>query len=217
MIKSFDLTQIFPKYILRDTGGMAMAKAIEAALHYFLTKSNEALDTIQDVDKMPEWRLDEMAWELNCLYDYEADIEAKRGWIRDAYGKNRIHGTAEGVRQYLESYFGRSKVEEFFDYGADPGLFRVIVLGEWSLANEQWIRSAVNRAKNVRSSLDRIIYEGEPETADLYPVTAVSGVSVFESAGWFRDTSEYRVRDLEYQTVSTLEKMTVDTVQAIEE
>ena len=73
---NFNVADVFPRFILNDTNGYAMAKAIEAALKYFLAKCQEGLDTLQDVDKMPEWRLDECAWESNCLYDYNADVDA---------------------------------------------------------------------------------------------------------------------------------------------
>lgn len=167
MIQTFDITRIFPRFILNDKNGYAMAKAIEAGLKYFLEKSQDGLDTLTDVDKMPEWRLDELAWEYNCLYDYSASISVKREWIRDAYKNYRIHGTAEGVRQYLKTYFGESSVSEFWEFGGDPGQFNVNVTGVRSDENEAWIRKAVAKAKNVRSELNNIVYSGGESTAAI--------------------------------------------------
>ena len=160
MIQSFDIRRLFPFFILNDKNGYAMAKALEAGLKYFLEKSQDGLDTLLDVDKMPEWRLDELAWEYNCLYDYEADVDIKREWIRDAVKNYALHGTAEGVRQYLKVYFGESHVDEFWEFGGDPGEFNVTVTGVRSDENEAWIRKAVEKAKNVRSSLNNIIFNG---------------------------------------------------------
>ena len=78
MIEKVNIFQIFPRFILEDTDGFAMCKALEAGLNYFLDKCNEGLKLVLDVDSMPEWRLDEMAWELNCLYDFQADVDIKR-------------------------------------------------------------------------------------------------------------------------------------------
>ena len=65
MIQTYDINRIFPRFILQDKNGYAIAKALQAGLDYFLARSKVALDTILDVDEMPEWRLDEIAWEYN--------------------------------------------------------------------------------------------------------------------------------------------------------
>ena len=96
MIEKVNIFQIFPRFILEDTDGFAMCKALEAGLNYFLDKCNEGLKLVLDVDSMPEWRLDEMAWELNCLYDFQADVDIKREWIRNAY-KNYLFISARAV------------------------------------------------------------------------------------------------------------------------
>lgn len=154
MISTFDLKRIVPRFILRDSNGYAMAKAIEAALKFFLEKSQEGLDTLQNVDKMPEWRLDEMAWEMNCLYDETAELEMKREWIRNAIPLYSIWGTKASILEYLKGYFGEIEVQENWEYEGDPFHFRVTVGGEWTPENEAWARRAVERAKNVRSVLD---------------------------------------------------------------
>ena len=167
MIEKVNVFQLFPRFILEDVDGYAMCKALEAGLNYFLEKCSDGLKLITDVDSMPEWRLDELAWEYNCLYDYTADVEIKREWIRNAYKNYRIHGTAEGVRQYLAIYFGESSIDEFWQFGGDPGQFNVSVTGMRSDENEAWIRKAVAKAKNVRSELNNIIYNGGETEAVL--------------------------------------------------
>ena len=180
MISKFDIGRLVPKFIMQDKNGYAIAKAMEAGLNFFLQKCQEGLDTLQNVDKMPEWRLDEMAWELNCLYDYEADISIKREWIRNAYKNYRIHGTAEGVRQYLKIYFGESSIEEFWQFGGDPGQFNVTVTGLRTDENEAWIRKATAKAKNVRSELNNIVFNGGEAQADIEVGAAVVGILVEE-------------------------------------
>ncbi len=151
---TYDIYQIFPNFILRDGTGYAMAKAIEAGINYFLTKCQEGLDTLQNVDKMPEWRLDEMAWEYNIPYDYNADIAQKREWVRNAIPMYRILGTKQAIIQYLQGYFGEVEVQENWEYAGDPFHFKVTVGGEWTPQNEEWTREAVDRVKSARSVLD---------------------------------------------------------------
>ena len=151
---TYDIYQLFPKFILRDRNGYAVAKALEAGINYFLKKCQEGIDTLQNVDKMPEWRLDEMAWEYNIPYDFNAGITQKREWVRKAIPMYRILGTKEAIKQYLEGYFGEIEVEENWQYSGDPFHFRVTVGGEWTPETEAWATEAVNRVKSLRSVLD---------------------------------------------------------------
>lgn len=181
MITTFDITRLFPRFILRDITGNAMARAIAAGLSYFLTQAKKGLDTLQDVDAMPEWRLDELAWEYNCLYDFNADADVKREWIRDAMKNYALHGTAEGVRQYLKTYFGESSVDEFWEYADGvAGEFNVTVTGIRSDENELWIRKAVEKAKNVRSTLNNIVFNGGESEMYIKAGVDVIGIAIVE-------------------------------------
>ena len=99
---TFNICQLWPKFLLRDRDGYAMAKALEAGLNYFLEKCQEGIDLILNVETMPEWRLDEMAWEYNIPYDYSASVTQKREWVRMAIPMYRILGTKEAIKQYLK-------------------------------------------------------------------------------------------------------------------
>ena len=161
----FDVRDLFPNFLLADKNGYAMAKAIEAGLKYFLKTCRQGLDCIQNPDEMPEWRLDEMAWEYNILYDYSADIETKRNWIKNALQFYSLYGTAEGIVKYLEAAFDSASVEEWWEYGGEPYHFRVNATGEWSEEAEAWAMKSINAVKNVRSVLDTITFNtGEAAT-----------------------------------------------------
>lgn len=153
---AFDITKWVPKFILNDKNGYAVAKAIEAALQYMNDTISAGVDLISDYDKMPEWRLDELAWETNCLYDYKADIETKRKWIANAFPLYRLYGTPQAIIQYIGSYFENVELEENWLYGGDPFHFRVTVKGEWTPEKEAWANKAIENAKNVRSVMDGI-------------------------------------------------------------
>ena len=157
---TFDIRQIFPKYILNDRNGYALAKAIEKCFRIAAKAAEDGINTILDPDKMPEWRLDELAREYNCLYDFKGTLEQKRGWIKNAPMYFSKHGTPEGIRQYLGVYFGEAQILEWFENNLTAGYFDVQVMGVRSDENEAWIRAAVEKAKNVRSVLNNIIYNG---------------------------------------------------------
>lgn len=153
---SFKCEDWVPLFIRKDKNGYALAKAIEAAVQYMNDTVKEGFECLTDISKMPEWRLDEMAWETNCLYDYDADIETKRIWIRNAAPYYRLYGTRQALYQYLGSYFDNVEIEESGAYGGDAFHFRVTVDGAWTPQNEAWATRAIAAAKNVRSVLDGI-------------------------------------------------------------
>ena len=173
----FSIMQLFPDFLLADKNGFAMAKAIEKALQIMCDTVQTGVDTVQNVDKMPEWRLDEMAWELGCLYDYNASIDAKRKWIRDATPLFAAYGTPQAIYNFLEGFFDSVEVEENWQYGGDAFHFRVTVSGKWTDANETWARMAIAAAKNVRSVLDSlavgtstvIVVHGEGKVLAKFP------------------------------------------------
>lgn len=177
-----DIRQLIPKFILNDKNGYAMAKAIEAGLKYFLKTCQDGLDCVQDVDKMPEWRLDEMAWEYNVLYDYTESIDAKRKWIKNATDYYAKYGTAAAIMKYLDGVFDSVKVEEWWEYGGDPCHFRVIVTGEWSEEAAIWAEKAVAATKNVRSILDGIQFSSGDATIQVYAAAAACGVDIEDTA-----------------------------------
>lgn len=152
----FTIHQLFPDFILADKNGYAMAKAIERALQIMCSTIQTGIDNLQDIDKMPEWRLDEMAWELGCLYDHNANIETKRRWIKDATPLYSALGTPQAIYNFLEGFFDQVELEEHWQYHGEPFHFRVTVSGEWNDANETWLRRAIEASKNVRSVLDNI-------------------------------------------------------------
>ena len=153
---TFDVGKFVPKFILADKNGYAIARAIQAAIDFTNAAVKTGVDLIANYETMPEWRLDELAWETNCLYDYGADLETKRQWIINAIPLYRLYGTPAAVYNYIGSYFDDIELEENWQYNGQPFHFRVMVDGEWTPENEAWARKAINTARNVRSVLDSL-------------------------------------------------------------
>ena len=151
-----EMSKLFPAFLLADRNGNAMAAAIYAAMKLVREKVQNALKLMTDVSAMPEWMLDEMAWEIGGLYDYSADIEAKRRWIERATPLFAALGTPKAIYDFLEGYFKSVQLEESAEYGGEPYHFRITVSGAWDEQKAAWVRKAVDAAKNVRSVLDDV-------------------------------------------------------------
>ena len=157
MIPSPDIKMLVPRFILNDRNGAALAAAIGKGLELFCEAAQEGIDNTLNVDKMPEWRLDEMAEEMGCVYDTDAEIEWKRRWIRNAY-LNYLHiGTAAAIEEYLSAKLDGVKVLEWWKYGGSAYHFKVQAIGVTPNKTE-WAASAIEKLKNVRS-----VYDGMEE------------------------------------------------------
>ena len=173
-----NIAQLAPKFLLRDRNGRAMAKAIEAAMQSMNDVIDRGVKCITDVNAMPEWRLDELAWEYDILYDDAAELGVKREWIADALGFYALYGTAAGIAKHLKAAFSAAVIEEWFNYGGDPFHFRVTVSGEWSEANNDWAYETIERVKNARSVLDTITFNATNSTAAAAVGAAVTDIEI---------------------------------------
>ena len=182
--RAFDIhiERWLPKFILRDKNGYAIAKAIEAGLNMMNTIVQEGVQNLIDVNCMPEWALDEKAWEYNIIYDYSAPVETKRGWVRDAFTMHSLYGTPAGIIKYLEPYFDNATVQEWWEYEASPYHFRVVLAAERTAENDAWAHKAINQVKNVRSILDLIIYNSYESAATGSVGAATVGMEIVDTS-----------------------------------
>ena len=150
----FDITKFLPRFLLEDKNGYAMAMAIGAGIKALNDGLLEGVGCVTDPDAMPEWRLDEVAWEYDIPYDYTAEPEVKREWIRNAYEISRLFGTRAGIERMMEAFVGSADVAEAPEYGGSAFHFRVRYTGSWDQDRVKWANTALRAAKNVRSVLD---------------------------------------------------------------
>ena len=104
---TFNIERLVPRFLLYDKNGHALAKAIEKCFQLASEAAQRGLDILKDPYKMPEWRLDEMALELNCLYDFNADVEQKRYWITNATKLYQVYGTPQVFMSSLRAILTR--------------------------------------------------------------------------------------------------------------
>jgi len=191
---NIDISRWVPHFIMADKNGYALAKAIEAGLQMANDIIADGVALMDDYDSMPEWRLDELAWEYNIPYDYSADIENKRRWISNAQTMYRLWGTPTGIEQYMDGYLNGARVEEAGEYIPFYAYhFRLLFDDDWSNQKIQWAKTAIDYVKNVRSALDSFVFCGQVERR-LYVGCALCtyGDSLYNVAGvempdWYMD------------------------------
>lgn len=178
MMIAFDIERLVPAFLLRDKNGYALSKAIEVCLQRAAEAVETGIGIILDPFQMPEWRLDEMVWELDVdWYDHTADLETKRRTIANALEFYIHMGTPGIIQSIIESIYVSGSVEEWFDYDGSPFHFNVYIDGERVTAeSHERLKRTINIGKNLRSVLDHIYYTTETRAAGAWAMTAVTGM-----------------------------------------
>lgn len=125
-LQTLDFARLLPQFMRDDPAIKGMAAAINSIIPG-LSRSVKRLSTWDIIDELTETELDELAWELNILwYDKAAPIATKRQLVKDSDRVYRHLGTKWAVENVIRAYFGDGKIEEWFEYGGQPGHFRVV-------------------------------------------------------------------------------------------
>lgn len=177
MMKLSDLEfiRLLPQFMREDPAVQGLAHALDKIIPQ-LAESVSKLSTWDHIDELSDAELDELAWELNIQwYDTSANIEIKRDLIKNSDKVYQHLGTKWAVENVISTYFGDGRVEEWFEYGGEPGRFRVHTPNP-SVNNEKLadFLNLLGKVKRASAKLDGIIIS---MTAEL-PVA--SGVALHE-------------------------------------
>ena len=159
-LKSVSLLDILPSNLLEDPQVSAAAKALDAELQAVTKATAETLH-LPRLDELPETVVDLLAWQWHVDFYEPLDmsIETKRRLIRESIAWHKIKGTPAAVEKVLSAAFANAHVEEWYEYGGEPGYFRVTIEDVTTDPEKQAnIRAAIYSAKNERSWLDALLY-----------------------------------------------------------
>lgn len=87
------------------------------------------------------------------------DIASQRNTINLALRTHRHRGTRWAVEKAIQAVYGTAKVEEWFEYGGNPGTFKVTIDVDRQPLDSQaidLIAKLIETHKNVRSWVDTI-------------------------------------------------------------
>ena len=156
-LSNLDFIQLLPQFMRDDDAVKGLAAGVNEVVPQ-LAASLSTLSTWDHIDDLSEAELDELAWELNILwYDTGADIGVKRELIKNSDMVYRHLGTKWAVENVISTYFGEGYIEEWFQYGGEPGRFRVYSTNP-SLTQERLTEfvNLLNKVKRASAKLDGI-------------------------------------------------------------
>ena len=136
-INDLKLIDIAAKSTLTDK----TTKWIYESIDYALNKSHEKImkKFWINIDELTEKELDFLLWEYHVDYiDEYTDTKDKRELIKKSIVAHFNKGTVGGLKSVCEIMFGNVEIKEWFEYGGNPGYFKISTSGK--LKNERsWL------------------------------------------------------------------------------
>ena len=159
-LHDLDFLRLLPQFMQSDGAVRGLAAGLDRLIPK-LAAGVEKLSTWDHIDSLSENELDALAWELNILwYDQGATLAVKRELAKNSDAVYKKLGTKWAVENVVETYFGDGRVEEWWQYGGEPGHFRVISSNP-SLSAEKFVEFAalVSNVKRASAKLDMVYIE----------------------------------------------------------
>lgn len=156
-LSNLEFIKLLPQFMQDDAAVRGLAAGIDSIVPQ-LAADMEKLSTWDCIDTLSEAELDDLAWELNILwYDTGAPIDVKRNIVKDSDKVYKKLGTKWAVENVINTYFGDGYIEEWFQYGGDPGRFRVYS-GNPTLNESKFTEflNLLNKVKRASSQLDGV-------------------------------------------------------------
>ncbi|MGO4373483.1 phage tail protein I [Paenibacillus sp. MCAF20] len=156
-IQNISLLDLLPPNIRNDPTIAAAAQAVDAEL-VSLTQQINKLTYYNRFDSLTSEEADELAWQFKVdFYDLSAPIEQRRQLIKQSYSRHKTKGTPGAVEDLIATIFGLGEVQEWFQYGGEPGYFKIVTSDPEATAGKaDEFLAAINSVKNARSWLEAI-------------------------------------------------------------
>ena len=156
-LSTLEFLKLLPQFMQNDDAVRGLAVGIDSIVPQ-LSAEIEKLSTWDSIDKLSDAELDELAWELNIpWYDKSATTDVKRNLVRDSDKVYKTLGTKWAVENVIGTYFGDGYIEEWYQYGGDPGHFRVYSANP-TLTESQFAEflSILSKVKRATAKLDGV-------------------------------------------------------------
>lgn len=155
MIKLYDaeIADLLPNN-LKSTEVIAYSYTLKKACQYVIDRVDR-IELYTNIDKLSESILDYLALELRTqYYDEKLDISVKRELIKNTLPWYMKAGTAAAVSELLTTVIGSGSVEEWFDYGGKPYMFKITTNEQLTKENLDKFSLMIDKVKNTRSKLE---------------------------------------------------------------
>lgn len=168
-LSAVSLLDLLPPNLASDHTIFAAAKAIDAE-HQSTTALIAELSIFDRLDSLSPEEADELAWQYHVdFYDQALPIERRRELVKNSFKWHKIKGTPAAVEELIETVFGDGQVTEWFEYGGEPYMFKVISSNtDITDAQAQQFIAALNTVKRESAHLEAIVLTDTSERLVYY-------------------------------------------------
>lgn len=156
-LDDMNFLEMLPAFMRGDGAVIGLAKGTDTVTEELASRVT-LLSTWDKIDNMSAAELDMLAEELHISwYDKNAAIDVKRTIIKESDIVHAKLGTNWAALRVITAYFGESKIVDWFDYGGEPGHFKIQALNQSILNSKaQEFMKILNVVKRKSAHLDAI-------------------------------------------------------------
>lgn len=155
------LEKLAPRILITTQENKEILEVLGYLIQKYILDNMKYLVFYDRIDTMSAKELDAVAEELHIdFYDYTLDIEKKREACKSSFAIHSIKGTPSAVKKVLNIFFRNSTLEQWYEYGGEPGYFKVKIDGKVP-TNMQEIAIKIEDAKKKSQHLEKIIFSSE--------------------------------------------------------
>ncbi len=171
---SYDsLVDSFPESLRQDPDLEALAKATALQL-IALWLDNDTIGILNRIDELDEPLLDILAADFYVFWSaFDAPADYKREQIKKLFQTYRGLGTRKATEAALSGICNSATLKEWFEYGGEPGYFRIEFEAKESITPELVLKT-LERVKRESAIMDKMTLRNTgsmPHHAGLAPVT----------------------------------------------
>lgn len=162
-IQDCEPLMLMPGVFRGDAQVQAMSHALRETVRVLLKKI-DPVTVYAGIDILPEQIVDLLAVEFRAqYYDTSLPVTEKRKAVKKALLWHCRAGTVSAVRELTDLVWRSesAQVQEWFEYGAAPYLFRVLLETEMQIEEDKIndFLAALWKVKNTRSHLEAIAFK----------------------------------------------------------
>lgn len=152
-----NLIDLIPPNLKNDPKVSAAAEALNQQLR-IITRLIPGVAIFHRIDSLPgEW-VDALAqqWHVD-FYDPDLTLSQRRELVKNSLAWHRRKGTPSAVEELITTIFGDGEVKEWFEYGGDPGKFKVMTSNASATADDaEKFLAALGSVVRVSAHLEAI-------------------------------------------------------------
>ena len=158
-LKNVDLLSLQTSAMREDPTTIALSNSLNPKLKEIAEEIKLCL-IYSRIDELSVELLDELAWQMHVdFYSADLSIESKIQIIKNSRRWHKLKGTLAAVEEAANIVFGRAWIQEWFEYGGEPYMFKVNVEASNRGASPEdftLLEKLINAYKNKRSWIEVI-------------------------------------------------------------